>query len=62
MIEVFGSKVLTAGPKPIESFIRRERCGNVTSRQAPKEACTAVGASGTDVWHAEYLRHVCGMR
>jgi hypothetical protein len=46
MVEVFRSDFLTAGPKPIKSFIRRERSWNVTSRQASKEACNAVGASG----------------
>jgi hypothetical protein len=62
MVEVFRSDFLTAGPKPIKSFIRREQCWNVISRQASKEACNAVGASGTDGWDAEYLHHVCGMR
>ena len=59
---MFRSEFLTAEPRPIESFIRRERCRNVTSGQASKEACTAVGASGTDAWDAEYLHHVCGVR
>jgi hypothetical protein len=48
MIVVFGSKFLAAGAEPIDSFISSEQCGNVTSRQASKEACTAVGYSGTD--------------
>lgn len=48
MIEVFGSKLFAAGSKPIDSFIGSEQCGSVTSRQASKEACTAVGVSGTD--------------